>query len=162
MSVVAGVALDVDRTPRPRGVIGSSRPSRGRRHLYPVSVAAGRCGGLGLSARSRYAADIAASPSRSWRLTRRGRLVVLGLLLILLTVGTVGFGAARALNASTAPADRQVQVVVAEGDTLWTIAADVAPRANRAETVDRIREANHLRGNHIEPGQQLVVPVVAP
>ena len=101
----------------------------------------------------------AEQPRRAIRLTRRGRLLVLGLLVVVLTAGTVGLGAARALNASTEPAQRQVEVVVAEGDTLWSIAAAVAPSSDKAETVARIRAANQLGDSHIEPGQQLVVPV---
>ena len=47
-------------------------------------------------------------------------------------------------------------VVVQPGDTLWTIAADVAPDADVRITVDQLIALNGA--SPIVPGQELVVP----
>lgn len=143
---------------------GGARRGAGLRDTRGGAVrrAAVRDGAVAVGAASGAPAAAVPEVARSWRLTRRGRAVVLGLLVALLTAGAVGFGAAQAIGASTAPTDRRVEVIVGEGDTLWSIAASVAPQGDRTETVQRIREANDLGNAHIEPGQQLVVPVPAP
>lgn len=98
-----------------------------------------------------------------WRLTRRGRVLLLATLAVLLTVALVGWGAARSGLASTGWGQHgDTTVIVAEGDTVWSIAGHVAPRADRRTVVRQIIAANHLRGPHIEPGQRLVVPVDTP
>lgn len=101
--------------------------------------------------------------SPGWRLTRRGRVLLLGVLTVLLTAALVGWGAARSGLASTGRVDGdRVTVIVVEGDTLWSIAAHVAPDADRRAAVRQIIAANHLNGPHIEPGQRLVVPADTP
>lgn len=106
------------------------------------------------------AVDPVAARRRGVRLTRRGRAVLLGLLAVLLTAAVVGPTVARSAVATTGSAPATERVVVAPGDTLWSIAAAVAPDADRRTAVDAIIAANHLDGAHIEPGQQLVVPVL--
>ncbi|MQA79294.1 MAG: LysM peptidoglycan-binding domain-containing protein [Streptosporangiales bacterium] len=115
-------------------------------------------------ARLRAVPDLPAgrASGRRWRLTRRGRAVVLGVLVALLTAAVVGLGAARYGNAAPTPGAERVTVTVGEGDTLWSIAAAAAPQADRRATVDRIVEVNGLDGSRIEPGQRLVVPVDTP
>lgn len=101
--------------------------------------------------------------SPGWRLTRRGRVLLLGVLTVLLTAALVGWGAARSGLASTGSADGdRATVIVVEGDTVWSIAAHVAPHADRRTVVRQIIAANHLHGPHIEPGQRLVVPADTP
>ena len=99
-----------------------------------------------------------ASPGSPVRLTRRGRLVVLALLLGL------GFGLLLVATApatatsdpgSTAIADR---VTVQPGDTLWAIAERVRPDADPRATVDRIRDMNGLDSGVAQAGQVLLVP----
>lgn len=98
-----------------------------------------------------------------WRFTPRGRVLLLGVLAVLLTAALVGWGAARSGLASTGPGQRgNKTVIVAEGDTVWSIAAHVAPRADRRTVVRQIITTNHLHGPHIEPGQRLVVPADTP
>lgn len=115
-------------------------------------------------ARLRAVPDLPAERAygRGWRLTHRGRAVVLGLLVALVTAALVGLGAAGYGNAAPTPGAERVTVTVGEGDTLWSIAAEAAPNADRRATVDRIVEVNGLAGARIEPGQRLVVPVDTP
>lgn len=98
-----------------------------------------------------------------WRLTRRGRVLLLGVLAVLLTAALVGWGAARSGLASTGSGHGgHATVIVVEGDTVWSIAAHVAPRADRRTVVRQIIATNHLHGPHIEPGQHLIVPADTP
>lgn len=95
-----------------------------------------------------------------YRLTRRGRLVVLAVgLLAILAVGVWLASGSAATRDSGAP---QVEVVtVAPGDTLWGIASDAAAAAgedNVGDMVARIEELNALDSSMVYAGQQLRVP----
>ena len=50
-------------------------------------------------------------------------------------------------------------VIVARGQTLWTLAEDGTPAdGNVQDTVDRIMSANHLASASVYPGQRLTIP----
>jgi LysM repeat protein len=49
-------------------------------------------------------------------------------------------------------------VVVQPGDTLWSIAAEVAGTDDVREVVDRIQELNGLQDAVLMPGQVLELP----
>lgn len=95
------------------------------------------------------------------RLTRRGRRVVAGLVL----VGGLGFavlvGSAVLGGGAVAPGlalAGESSVVVQPGDTLWSIASDIAPEEDPRGVVDALQEANGLEGSSLVPGQVLLVP----
>jgi hypothetical protein len=93
---------------------------------------------------------------RSMRLTARGRLVV-ALAAVAVALGiAVGawFGAA---GADSAPAATPIpaQVVVHDGDTLWSIASAVAPGRDPRATVERLRRINGLGSADLAAGQVL-------
>lgn len=69
------------------------------------------------------------------------------LILLFLTAGLSGGGRV----------SRPVEVVVAPGDTLWSIAVRTAPEADPRQTVDEIMALNHLATSWIAPGQRLFV-----
>jgi len=97
------------------------------------------------------------SPGVQIHLTRRGRLVVtaLALLMILaLGMGTAG----RVAAGSTAQAPALESVVVQPGQSLWRFAATSMPGTDTREAVVRIRELNGLAGSVIRPGQVLLIP----
>ncbi len=48
-------------------------------------------------------------------------------------------------------------VVVAPGETLWSIAGMVG--GNSSAVVDQIIDANHLRSSEVQAGQKLLVPL---
>jgi LysM repeat protein len=100
----------------------------------------------------------AAGARGALRLTRRGRLVVL---LLLLTVGAVLSLAVTSSGAASSTAEQvPVQyVTVAPGDTLWSIAGEVAPGTDRRDTVAEIVELNALDGSTVQAGQRIAVPV---
>lgn len=110
----------------------------------------------------RVASDrrVASRPARSRvRLTRRARrlvflLAVLGALVLGSLVGSVVSGdGGEALDLAGG-----TSVVVAPGDTLWSIAESVAADDDVRVVVDRIQELNGLQGSGLVPGQILQLP----
>lgn len=93
------------------------------------------------------------------RLTTRGRVVVVALLLApLLVVLSLLFRAqVDAISDATAPRAYPT-VVVQPGDTLWTIANRIAPDRDPRAVIYQIREINGLAGAEIQVGQRLAVP----
>jgi hypothetical protein len=89
------------------------------------------------------------------RLTRRGRAVVLGLVLLLGAL--VGFLAASPGQAADPPKPA-VTAVVQPGDTLWSFAERNLPRWHTIDAVAELQRLNHLEGSVIHPGQRLVLP----
>lgn len=93
------------------------------------------------------------------RLTRRGRLVVVGVLAALICVaflaGRSGVSAASTDTSSPAP---YAQTTVKPGETLWAVAMRVAPGHDPRATVDQLRELNHLSSGALLVGQQLLLP----
>ena len=93
------------------------------------------------------------------RLTRRGRvLAVLLLLGILLAVLTV-FGSQSAATGEAGVPVQTRTVEVGEGDTLWMIASEAAEPGEVREMVHQIEELNALGGSALTVGQEIAVPV---
>jgi LysM repeat protein len=98
-----------------------------------------------------------ANPSGT--LTRRGRLARTFVVLSLTVVMAAGFASqsgAGQVEASTAPSYEIV--VVAPGETLWSVAAAYAT-GDVQGLVNDIREANNLTGFDLQAGQRLRVPL---
>ena len=98
-----------------------------------------------------------ANPSGT--LTRRGRLARTFVVLSLTVVMAAGFASqsgAGQVEASTAPSYEIV--VVAPGETLWSVAAAYAS-GDVQGMINDIREANNLTGFDLQAGQKLRVPV---
>jgi nucleoid-associated protein YgaU len=138
--------------PRPSGRsssrVGICRPPepQGRPAVPDVRVHAAR----GSSARR--------SPTARIRLTRRARL--LGAVLML----ALGVAIGSWLGPLLAGSDGDLRlagvqsVVVQPGDTLWSLAGEVAGDGDVREVVDRIQELNGLTGTVLVPGQVLELP----
>ena len=98
-------------------------------------------------------------PGSTVRLTRRGQVVavllLLGLLLAVLTV--YGSHSAATGEAGTPVATRTVEV--GEGDTLWGIASEVAEPGQVRAMVHRIQDINALSDASLQIGQEIAVPV---
>jgi len=98
-----------------------------------------------------------ANPSGT--LTRRGRLARTFVVLSLTVVMAAGFASqsgAGQVEASTAPSYEIV--VVAPGETLWSVAAAYST-GDVQGLVNEIREANNLTGFDLQAGQRLRVPL---
>ena len=98
------------------------------------------------------------------RLTRRGRIVLIGIPLVLLAallLSLAGFFNSPA-KASDSAADLEttsaVTVTVQPGQSLWGIAATVAPERDARDVVADIVQLNNLSAGAVFPGQQLFVP----
>lgn len=94
---------------------------------------------------------------RPLRLTRRG-IVAIALAVavvggLLLLVAHLSAGSAAAPTAIPPGA----VVTVQPGDTLWSIAGQVAPHRDPRAVVEQIRESNHLTSVSLIPGQTLKV-----
>lgn len=97
------------------------------------------------------------------RLTRRGRVAVLLLtLIVLLGAGVMVRESAGASTAPPAPASAaspETRVVVVQaGETLWQVARQIDPQADPREVIHEIRQLNELPGGYVRAGQELVVP----
>ena len=91
------------------------------------------------------------------RLTRRGRLAVV---LTTLLACVVGFSAEQ-VSSQAASSVRHVQprtITVQQGETLWQVAARIAPHTDPRLVVDQIQRINHLASPQLLAGMQLVVP----
>lgn len=89
------------------------------------------------------------------RLTQRGRVVVVlaGLAFALL----VSFFLATSVSATQQPLQTRT-VMVGTGDTLWDIASGVHGSGDVRDTMDQIKQLNHLAGSGLAAGQILRVP----
>lgn len=92
------------------------------------------------------------------RLTRRGRAVIAALVSLPLVIALM----AMALNgggATATPGDAVVETVTVEaGESLWSVAAAIAPESSTADVVADLIAVNELSSAELLPGQVLIVP----
>ena len=92
------------------------------------------------------------------RLTQRGRRVITVLvaapLVVLALAAALNGGMATATD-SSAPTQ---YVSVEEGQSLWQLAASIAPGADPRDVIAEIVSINQLDSAQIFPGQQLALP----
>ncbi|MFT4009744.1 MAG: LysM peptidoglycan-binding domain-containing protein [Nocardioidaceae bacterium] len=93
------------------------------------------------------------------RLTRRGRIVVGALFLVMLLAVAVAFGARSAATGETGTPVPTRTVVVGSGDTLWGIASEIAEPGHTRAMMQQIEDLNALSSSTLQPGQELAVPV---
>ena len=97
----------------------------------------------------------------SGRLTRRGRLARTIVVLSLAVVMVAGFAATSGANQETPVASAAPSysvVVVAPGETLWSVASAYAS-GDVQGFINEIREINNLKGYDLQAGQKLRVPL---
>ncbi|MCU1515363.1 MAG: peptidoglycan-binding protein [Pseudarthrobacter sp.] len=99
------------------------------------------------------------------RLTRRGRVVLIGIPLVLLAalvfllMGFLNAPAKAADSAADLALTPAVSVTVQAGESLWEIAGTVAPDRDARDVIADIVQLNNLTAANVMPGQQLFVPV---
>ncbi|MGI8879825.1 MAG: LysM peptidoglycan-binding domain-containing protein [Jatrophihabitans sp.] len=96
----------------------------------------------------------AASSVSTVRLTGRGR-VILGLLAAAIAGVIIAIAYTGASQSGPRPGAAPANVVVHDGDTLWSIARQVAPSADPRAEVAALQRLNHLTGVDLTPGQIL-------
>jgi hypothetical protein len=113
--------------------------------------------------RPRLAADAArTAPATRLRLTRRGRRVLAAIAAAPVAAGLalaiVSGGGALASREDGAPAGTFDTVTVMSGESLWSIAEDVAPAADPRDVVDAIIDLNQLPSSAVAAGERLAIP----
>ncbi|UWF76867.1 MULTISPECIES: LysM peptidoglycan-binding domain-containing protein [Microbacterium] len=102
-----------------------------------------------------------ARPRTRLRLTARGRRVLLALAAAPLAAGiafsALAGGSALASGEQAYRASFET-VTVMPGDTLWSIAAHVAPDADPRDVVDDIIRLNNLPGGMVQAGSEIAIP----
>jgi hypothetical protein len=104
----------------------------------------------------RSASPARTQPAPRLRLTRRGRVVLIVLPAVL--AGTAALVSLTAPLAQAQPAQPSRTAVVGTGDTLWSIAERIAPRADPRDVVADLERVNHLPGAALLAGERLVLP----
>jgi hypothetical protein len=129
-----------------------------RARLTPMEVVAPSTAGAAGGGPQRPSGS--ARGGRSVHLTRRGRLMVLALLvLFVLAAFSLGrVSGSVAVAGDVAPAPAHETVVVQAGDTLWSLARDVAPGRDPRPVVEALQRLNGLEGAGLAAGQTLLVP----
>jgi hypothetical protein len=101
-----------------------------------------------------------AAPRSQVRLTRRGRLVVFVLALAFVLTAAI-FLATRSTATRESGREPATEVVmVGPGETLWSIASEIADDGKVRDMVDQIERINALDSSMLYAGQELHVPVV--
>ena len=101
-----------------------------------------------------------AAQRSSVRLTRRGRLAVFVLALAFVLTAAIFLGTRSTATGESGPEVRTELVMVGEGETLWSIASEIAEDGEVRDMVDRIERLNALDDSMLYAGQELHVPVV--
>jgi Tfp pilus assembly protein FimV len=104
----------------------------------------------------------AVAPRTRLRLTVRGRRVLATLAalpaVIALGLAIVSGGSALASRDAGAPVGSFETVTVSPGDSLWSIAEEVAPGADPRDVIDAITRLNALDSVELIAGQSLAIP----
>jgi LysM domain len=112
-------------------------------------------------ARASSAHTSAARPSPPIRLTRRGRVVVVIAVALMLLVGfwmSARHGARATSGGERRPVNARESVIVGPRDTLWDIAVRARPGVDPRVTVQRMIDLNALPSTIVNPGQRVYIP----
>ncbi|MFI5956933.1 LysM peptidoglycan-binding domain-containing protein [Cryptosporangium sp. NPDC051539] len=147
-----GQRLPGERLPRQRGAECSGAGSRPRASRAPRAAAP-------RPPSAAVAGEVArrvAGPAPRVRLTRRGRALLRTVVLLALAIAALAIAVSTRADDVTPVSSRSM--VVTEHDTLWTIAEETAPGRPRSETMDEIRQLNHMPDATVHVGQRLLLP----
>ncbi len=100
-------------------------------------------------------------PATRLRITARGRRVLTALVALPIA-GAIAFAAVSSGSALASGeltnANTFETVTVQSGDTLWSIAGEIAPKADPRDVVAEISRLNVIDGGVISVGQHLAIP----
>jgi hypothetical protein len=101
-------------------------------------------------------------PTTRLRLTTRGRRFLVALIALplagILAFGAINGGAAVASRDDGAPSGAFTEVTVMAGQSLWSIAQEVAPSADPRDVVAAIARLNAIDPASLAAGQRLAIP----
>ena len=104
---------------------------------------------------------MSATSTSSIRLTRRGRALLL-VLLVALLLAAFSLGQEATQAAGPGPAGPVLeQTTVQPGESLWSVAQRIAPDNDPREVIAQIRRLNDLDSVNLQVGQQLLLPRAA-
>lgn len=94
------------------------------------------------------------------RLTPRGRAVITAVIILpaALAAVVVSSGAGSAVATGVSPSTSFEYVQVESGQSLWQVAAAIAPDADPRDVVSDIISLNGLPSSDVQPGQRLALP----
>jgi hypothetical protein len=102
------------------------------------------------------------STQRPLTLTRRGRLLLVGLPIALGVAALILLGAfltSQAQAGESAPTSSQtLEVNIAAGESLWDLAVQYAPERDPRDVVAEMVELNNLGTSVVQAGQRISVP----
>ena len=105
-------------------------------------------------------------PTTRLRITRRGYALVTLIVAAPLVLAALGFavngGGAAAVNPVSAASLASVtfeHVTVQAGESLWQLAAQIAPSVDPRDVVSDIVHLNQLSSAVVQPGQTLAIPL---
>jgi hypothetical protein len=99
------------------------------------------------------------SSSRSHlRMTKRGRAVLLTVIAAPLVASALFFGINAGGATATSSSTPLTTITVPAGESLWQIAAQVAPHADRQSFIADVVAVNQLSSVTLQPGQTLKIP----
>ncbi|WP_285726404.1 LysM peptidoglycan-binding domain-containing protein [Psychromicrobium xiongbiense] len=132
-----------------------------RRAVVPMAISASRIR-RAPGATSRGVAFQNAEPGSALHLTRRGRMVLIGVPLMLLAVAVLVLigsfvGQVKASDAAVSGV-QATSVTVQPGDSIWSLAAHSGVNRDQGDLVTEIIELNGLTSSVLQPGQSLLVP----
>lgn len=106
-------------------------------------------------------APSSAAPRTRLRLTRRGRVLLTALAATPLVAAAVilGLNGGAAVAGFDGDAPEAHSITVMHGQTLWSIAEEIAPADDPRDVIVRIMNVNNLETAALEPGQQLDLPI---
>lgn len=105
--------------------------------------------------------DVASTPPRALRLTRRGRVVVTAGFLAVIGMLAIAFGGT-AIGTFDSGTPTPVRVVeVHPGDTLYGLAGTVSKPGHINDMIAEIEQLNSLTTPVLQIGQKIAIPVVA-
>lgn len=149
--------------PRPAGLPTApfSRPTSSRSIRSPLAASASRRTWPQPPAQHTAEHALGPAPSGRLRLTKRGRAVLTAVVALPLAAGVAAFVLSGASAVAT-PATTSIEfdyVQVESGQSLWQLAAAVAPDADPRDVVSDIVHLNQLQSTDVQPGQRLAVPL---
>ncbi len=90
-------------------------------------------------------------------ITRRGRMVISGVVASAIIAVGLLFASPGAQAGAEGGSEAPVYTVLA-GETLWSIAKELAPGQDPRITIDQLMRSNNLRTADIRPGDVLLLP----
>jgi LysM repeat protein len=90
--------------------------------------------------------------------TKRGRAVLLSLVATPVIIAALAFGINAGSAVGTSSSTPLAKITVVGGETLWSVAKQIAPNSDPRDVVADIISVNRLNSADIYPGEQLAIP----